>query len=179
MKISNVVFASLMLVSAGVWTGCDEIEDLNLTNVSAPVESEFRIASSDSLAERSEFVDASTNSDYINNRSKIENIEIDRLEYQVKSIEAGTADSIIEGRIEYLNPANGNQPELLTTLNNKKFNVNVAQDLAFEPAVAEKLITIFKSNDPKVTLRVKARVNKKPVNVLLALKFYLKLKIKI
>ena len=176
MKASNVI-AGFVSVCLLVFTSCNELENINLTDVSAPIESEYVLFTSDSTAEKIEYIDASTNSDFVNNRSKIDNIEISRLEYQLKSINPLSADSIIEGRFEFFNPVI-NDYELLATVNQKKLKLNISEEMAYDAVVAQKMIGIFKSSNPRVQIRFKASANKKPIDCLLGVKFYLKLKVK-
>ena len=177
MKRSVLLMPLLMLLFI-LTTSCDEIEDINLTDVSAPIEAEFVINSTDSTFQKEDMLDAATNSDYIDNRSKIDNIEIYRLEYQLKSINPASADSLIEGKIEFLNPVT-NAYEMLSSLNNKRLRLNISEELAYEPAVADKMINVFKGSQPRVTIRVKGSTDKKPVDCTIGLKLYLKLKVKL
>lgn len=176
MKASNVI-AGFVSVCLLVFTSCNELENINLTDVSAPVESEFVIFTTDSIAEKVEYIDAATNSDFVNNRSKIDNIEISRLEYQLKSINPVSADSIVEGKFEFFNPVS-NSYELLASVNHKKLKLNISEEMPYDAVVAQKMIGVFKSSDPKVQIRFKASANKKPVDCMLGIKFYLKLKVK-
>jgi len=177
MKVLNLMLG-LLSISVMLLSSCNELENINLTDVSAPLESEFVVFTTDSTVEKVEFIDASTNSDYVNNRSKIDDVEITRLEYQIKSINPTSADSLIEGRFEFLNPVT-NAYETLSNVNNKKLKLNISYEMPFDPIVAQKMIGVFKSSDPKVQIRFKASANKKPVDFLIALKLYLKLKVKI
>jgi hypothetical protein len=177
MKASNVIaaFLSILLLN---FTSCEEIESLNLTDVSAPVEADFIVLTTDSLIEKTETIDAGTNDDFVKNRSKIDEISIERLSYQVVSMSPVTADSLIEGKFEFWNPVS-NTFELLSSANNKKLRLNVSQDLPFDPIVATKMVGQFKSSDPKATIRFKASANKRGTDLTVRVKIYLKLKVKI
>jgi hypothetical protein len=177
MKLS-ILWMPALMVGLFLTSACNEIENLNLTDVSAPIESEFVVNAADSIFQKDELLDPSTNSDFIDNRSKIDNIEIYRLEYQLKSINPAAADSLIEGKIEFLNPVT-NAYEMLASLNNKKLRLNISEELAYEPAVADKMINVFKGSTPRATIRLKGSTNKKPIDCTIALKLYLKLKVKL
>lgn len=177
MKFPNVTAAFLILGAFSLFS-CKELENLNLTDVSAPVSTDFVVYATDSIAEKSETVDASTNQDYMNNRSKIDDLEISRIDFRLKTIAPNSADSLISGKFEFLNPVTNNY-EVLASLNNHKLKVGEIKNLVFDAVVADKLVGIYKSADPKATIRFKAQANKKPVDCTVSTTLYLKLKVKL
>lgn len=177
MKFSNLAASFLIIGSISLFS-CKELENLNLTDVSAPVSTDFVVYATDSIAEKSATLDATSNQDFLDNRSKIDDLEITRIEFRLKVLAPDAADSLITGNFEFLNPVTNNY-ELLASLNNHKMKVGEIKDLAYDAVVAAKLVGIYKSADPKATVRFKAQTNKKPVDCTVSTTLYLKLKVKL
>jgi len=173
-----ILFAGIILSGLVSMTSCSEINSLNLTDISAPISTDFEVKSADSTGQKEEWLDATDNQDFVNNRSKIDNIEISKMEYQIKYLAASTADSLLIGGFEFINPAT-NTPITLANVINKKMVVNRTETLPFDAVAAQQMINVFKSTDPKCQIRFRASVNKKPVDFLVEVKLYLKLKVKI
>jgi hypothetical protein len=175
---SLLFFAGIILMGFGTLTSCTELNSLNLTDIAAPISTDFEVKSADSTGQKEEWLDATDNQDFVNNRSKIDNIEISKMEYQIKYLASSTADSLLEGGFEFINPAT-NLPIVLANVKNKKMVLNQAEVLPFDAVAAQQMVNVFKSTDPKCQIRFKASVNKKPVDFVVEVKLYLKLKVKI
>ena len=167
------------MVSLVLGFSCKEIENISIQDVSAPVEAEFDIDSPDTNAiSVTKLIDASTNKDFMDNRSKLDNIEISAIQYQVKFIGFEAADSLISGRFEYRNPATG-VFDPLSLVENKKMVFGIAENLSFDVNVANNIAQSVRTNPYRAEIRFRAEMNKKPVRTIVALKIFFKLKVKI
>lgn len=122
--------------------------------------------------------DANANADFFSNRSKMTTVEIEKLSYQVKAVAAGTSDSLVEGRFEYLNPASG-QFELLAEDQNRKLLPGLSVDLPLNAGVNQNIASILTSSVPEIEIRMRGKMDKLPINLIIAPQIQLKIKVKI
>jgi hypothetical protein len=123
-------------------------------------------------------IDANSNADFFSNRSKMTELELEKLRYQVKEVAAGTADSLIEARFEFLNPATG-QFEILAEDLNRKLYQGLEVQIPLQAEARQRLIGILKSSSPAFEIRMKGKMDKRPINLIIAPQFQLSLKVKI
>lgn len=174
--MKNYLF--IILISLLGFSGCKELDDVSINDVSAPVEIELNVLSADSIGEKETEVDAASNSDFMNNKSKVQSLEIERISYRVMAWGASTADSLIIGKFEWFNPTT-NAYEEISTVINKKFVAEVPYDLALQTSVINQMANQFTSVPYKAKVRFKAAMNKKPVDFIIKIKVFLKLKVKL
>lgn len=168
----------LLVFSFALFSSCKELEGVSLNDVSAPVELDFDVFALDSIGEKTTEVDASTNSDFTNNKSKIQSLEIERITYKVTRIGSGSSDSLILGRFEWYNPTTNSFEELASLLN-KKIVLDVPNDLALQPSVVNQMKQRFLTSPYKSTIKMKAVMDRKPTDFTISLKVFLKLKVKL
>jgi len=175
-SMKNIV---IVLILSFVWmSSCKELEGVSINDVSAPVELDFDVLALDSIGEKISEVDASTNSDFVNNKSKVQSLEIERITYRVTRIGTSSSDSLILGRFDWLNPQT-NAYEELASLNNKKIILDVPYDLALQPSVVNQMKERFLISPYKATIKMKAVMDRKPTDFTISLKVFLKLKVKL
>lgn len=169
------VFSGLFAL---LFFSCDQLDEVSLNDVSAPVDLEFVVASNDSIGELEKEVDATTNSDFMNNKSKIQSLEIEKITYTTMALGSTAADSVILGKLDWLNPKT-NAYEEVSAINNKKLTVGLPNDLALQPGPLTQMANQFTGAPYKAKLRMRAAMNKKPVDFIMKVKVYLKLKVKL
>lgn len=174
--MKNIVI--VLILSFGWLSSCKELEGVSINDVSAPVELDFDVLALDSIGEKISEVDASTNSDFVNNKSKVQSLEIERITYRVTRIGTSSSDSLILGRFDWLNPQT-NAYEELASLNNKKIILDVPYDLALQPSVVNQMKERFLISPYKATIKMKAVMDRKPTDFTISLKVFLKLKVKL
>lgn len=175
--MKNLLF--LTTTFAFLFAACDQVEKVGITDVSAPIEAAFTIESADTnRVFKTEMFDASTNKDFMDNRSKIDNLEISAVQYRLKAINIASADSLIEGYIEYKNPVTGSF-DVLSRVTNKKLRLNIAENVPFDANVANNLANAMRNNPYRAEVRFRGEMDKKPVSFVINVIIYLKLKVKI
>ncbi len=154
------IFLTLALIS------CDKLAELS--SVRFPLNKDFSISSttSDSIA-LTQSIDANGNSEFSTRRSKLVDIQIERLEYEVKTIAPGTADSLVKIEISYSKPGT-NEFVLIASDQNRKLSLGRKVSLSFNGASATGLANILKSSNPKVELRISAKMVSAPVDITIA-----------
>ncbi len=123
-------------------------------------------------------IDANSNADFFSNRSKMTELEIEKLKYLVKEVAAGSSDSLIEARFEFLNPATG-QFETLAEDLNRKLYAGLEVQIPLMTEASQNLIGILKSSSPAVEIRIKGKMDKRPISIIIAPQIQLSLKVKI
>jgi hypothetical protein len=169
----------LSLIFAFGLLACDEVEKFTIQDVSAPVNLDLTVSSTDTnMVIKVDSIDASTNKDFMDNRSKIDDLEIDAIQWQVKGIGAGSSDSLVSGKLEVKNPGTG-QFETLKTFSNKKLIVGVNETLTYDANVANFLVSSVRNQPYRATIRYQATMANKPVQMVIGLTVRLKLKVKV
>ena len=168
-----------------IFFSCKDISDPTLTLIRVSFSEEYSVqadsagSSSDSTSFAvSKTFDPNDNSDFFSNRSKFAELEIEKLEYLVKDIAAQTADSLIEGKFELLNPST-NQYETLAEDFNRKLIVGQKVEVSLNPAVKASLIKTLTSASPQFEIRMKGKMDKRPIHLILAPEIQLSIKTKI
>jgi hypothetical protein len=145
-----------------------------------PVVADSSVSGSDTVFAEQE-IDALDNKDFASNRSKILEVEFQKLEYMVKDLKEGTGDSLIHGKFEFFHP--GDQKfYLLAADSNRKFRNGLNFQINADPLAASKLSGLFKngsSSGSKVKFLFTCRMNKRPLNFIIAPKIFLNLKNKL
>ena len=181
-KLKSIAFSFFPLL---VFFSCDKISDLNLTLIRVPLTRSFeiKIDSAGPLADSASFsitkeFDPATENDYATNKSKLVEVQVDRIEYHIKSIASGTGDSLIEASFEFLNPSTG-QYELLASDRNRKLSQDLVAELQLDKNAAARLASLFQGASPATQIRCRGRMNKLPLNFIIAPTIHLSLKSKI
>jgi hypothetical protein len=176
--MKNLIILPFLLLMLG-FVSCDEVKNLTIQDVSAPINIDFNIQSADTnQISKVDSLDASSNTNFMDNRSKIENLEIDAIQYKVSSLDGGAADTMVNGKLEVKNPGTGNF-ETLCTFTNKRMIFNLLETASFDPNVANLLVASVKNSPYRSTLRYQATMNKKPVGMVVQFTVRLKLKVKV
>jgi hypothetical protein len=123
-------------------------------------------------------IDPNSNADFFSNRSKMTELELEKLKYLVKEVAVGTADSLVEARFEFLNPATG-QFEILAEDVNRKLYGGLEVQIPVRMEASQNLIGILKSSSPAVEIRMKGKMDKRPISIIIAPQIQLSLKVKI
>jgi|GEM_PF-3627956 hypothetical protein len=165
--------------------GCQDISNPAISVLKVTLSEDFSIRadSATSPSDSAVFVstqkfDANSNTDFLSNRSKMTEIEVEKLKYLIKEVAPGTADSLLEGRFEFLNPVTGQYETLAEDLNRKLYN-GLEVQIPVRTEASQNLIAIFKSSVPTVEIRMKGKMNKRPINLIIAPQIQLSLKVKI
>lgn len=181
----NLSFVIVLIWSQIFFVSCDRIPDPTLTLLRVPLSQDITVrvdsvgGSSDSaLFVASISLDANNNADFFSNRSKLAEVDIEKITYRVKEISSGSADSLIEGKFEFLNPSSG-QFEVLTEDNNRKLAVDQVVQINIKPEAKSRLISILSSSSPKFDVRMRGKMNKIPISLIIALEIQLSLKTKL
>jgi hypothetical protein len=176
--MKNLLLIPVFLVLTCL-TGCDAVEGLKFQNLVVPGTMSFNIVSSDNNeAILSDTIDLSKNSDFMNNKSKIENLEVKDITFKMTRLETGAADTIVDGKLEVLNPATGNY-EALTSYTNKKLVLSQEELVVYNTAVTNVLINSVKNSPHRAIFRYNVKMNKKPVNMDIEFTVRYTLKIKV
>lgn len=172
---TNFALAFLILI----WiSSCKEINDVSINDVDAPVEIDFSVNSPDSTGEKEVVIDALSNSDFMTNKSKIQSLEVSRMTYRVTSIGPLSSDSLLIGKFDWFNPTTNTYQEL-SSLTNKKFQLDLPFDLPLQQSILNQMTEQFKTAPYQSKLRFKASMSKKPSDFTLSVKVFLKLKVKL
>ena len=160
-----LIYAGIFLTLA--LCSCDKLSELS--SVRFPLDKDFKISSSSSDSITIiQNIDANSNSEFSTRRSKLVDIQIERLEYEVKTIIApGTADSLVNIEISYRKPES-NEFVVIASDQNRKLTFGKKVSLNFNSAAATGLANILKSSNPKVELRISAKMDSAPVDITIA-----------
>ena len=164
---------------------CKIIPDPSVTLLQITLSEDFEIQtdSSDNSVDSVTFearksFDPNSNADFFSNRSKFAELTIDKLKYRVKSIGFQTADSLIEGKFELLNPATS-QFETLAEDFNRKLIAGQEVEVNLNPAGKASLEKLLTSASPQFEIRMMGKMNKRPIHLILAPEIKLSVKTKI
>jgi len=182
MRIVPLVLVSL----AFSLSSCKKLSDLNFTILRVPLSQDFRMqvdtiagGSPDSAYfSISKSFDLNSNIDYLTSRSKLLQVDIEKVEYQIKYIGEGSGDSLIEAKFEFRESGATNF-QLLTSDSNRKLVKDLVKEMPVNAEEKQKLAEIFKSNNPIVEIRCSGRMNKRPLDFIIAPVIHLSLKNKI
>ena len=182
MRIVPLVLVSL----AFSLSSCKKLSDLNFTILRVPLSQDFRMqvdtiagGSSDSaFFSITKSLDLNSNMDYLTSRSKLLQVDIEKVEYQIKYIGEGSGDSLIEAKFEFRESGATNF-QLLTSDSNRKLVKDLVKEMPVNAEEKQKLAEIFKSNNPIVEIRCSGRMNKRPLDFIIAPVIHLSLKNKI
>lgn len=176
MKYSIILITILVAFTMG----CDEVDDLTKQDFTAPLEAEFTINTDSTKHDTTAVLDAATNKDFMDYKSRIEDVELQTISYQVVMFDnTQPGDSLKSGKVEFLNPVT-NTYELLSEIRNQPLNqLNVLTFVAFDAVVAAKFVNSYKSDPYKATVRLNATMNKAPSHFKVAVTTKLKVKVKV
>ena len=176
----------LLFITAFTLNSCKKISDLNFTLLRVPLSQDFRMqldtiggGSPDSaFFSITKSFDLKSNMDYLTSRSKLLQVDIEKVEYQIKYVGEGSGDSLIEAKFEFKESGAANF-QLLTSDSNRKLVKDLVKEMSVDVAANQKLAEIFKSNNPVVEIRCSGRMNKRPLDFIIAPVIHLSLKNKI
>lgn len=189
MKYKRIaIFCSIFLLGLFQFS-CDKIKEAGSTSIRITLSEDFRLkadtSSNDSLNQAEilveQEIDAIQNRDFALNRSKLLEVEFDKLEYLVKELSAGSADSLIYSSFEFFSPADGRY-EVLASENNRKLTPQLNSALNIRPEAAAKFIGLIKnaaSGGDKIKILFRGKMNKRPVDFIIAPSIFLNLKTKL
>lgn len=173
LSIMKKLFPIIALVALFSW-GCDEAD---ISDISAPVSIELVVNSSDSAGYQVDTLDGKTSADFMNNRSKIKTLTVDRIQYRITTISPTSGDTVRHGAFEFMTP-NSTQFDTLAALHNQKLPpVGLWVDLDTRAPALQKLITAINTDPYEGVIRFGAVMDHGPTQFTVGIKVFLKLKI--
>lgn len=178
----------MLALSLGLFS-CDIFKEAGSTSVRINLSEDFRVqadtSSNDSLNQAEirveQEIDAIANRDFAINRSKLLDVEFDKLEYLIKEVASGTADSLLYASFEFYSPETGTYL-ILASDEKRKLTPQLTVAPSFDPATARKLTELVRNsagNGNKIKFLFRGKVNKRPVNFIIAPSIFLNLKTKL
>lgn len=161
------------------FSGCEAVDELKLQNILVPGKMTFNVVSTDTnQAVKNDTIDLSKEPDFINNKSKIQDLEVKDIMFKMTRLNGGAADTIVDGKLEVLNPSTGLY-QTLTTYSNKRLILGLDELVVYNADIATLLINSVKNSPHRAIFRYTALMNKKPVNMDIEFTVRFNLKVKI
>ena len=159
-----LIYAGIFLTLA--FASCDKLAELS--SVRFDLSKDFILKGSlSSGVVLEQTIDANSNTDFLTRKSKLVDVQIEKLEYQVKTIAPNTADSLVSIEISYKKPGT-TEYVVIASDQNRKLSIGSKVSLNLSAAAATGLANVFKSSDPKTDVRISATMNKVPVDISIA-----------
>ena len=158
-----LIYAGIFLTLA--FASCDKLAELS--SVRFDLSKDFILKDSISSVVLEQTIDANSNTDFLTRKSKLVDVQIEKLEYQVKTIAPNTADSLVSIEISYKKPGT-TEYVVIASDQNRKLSIGSKVSLNLSAAAATGLANVFKSSDPKTDVRISATMNKVPVDITIA-----------
>ncbi len=161
------------------FSGCEAVDELKLQNILVPGKMTFNVVSTDTnQAVKNDTIDLSNNPDFMNNKSKIESLEVKDILFNVTRLDSNSADTITDGKLEVLNPVTGTF-QTLTSYNKKILKRNWEEKVMYNSDIANLIINSVKNSPYRAICRYTATMNKKPVDMDIEFTVRFNLKVKI
>ena len=157
------------------FASCDKLAELS--SVRFDLSKDFSLKENNiSNVTLDQTIDANSSTDFLTRRSKLVDVQIEKLEYEVKLIGPdNAADTLKSIEISYKKPGTTDYV-VIASDQNRKLSIGNKVSLNFSASAATGLANVFKSSDPKADIKISATMNKVPVDITIAPIFHILLK---